>query len=96
MFIVVNCRSKLYVVFIFYFGFLYVFYSFFKVFAKDTNCHHNQKKKNENFDISVIHAQKRQEGNMTNCKRMLFSTTKILSPVPLCTFPYFPRDREML
>lgn len=45
MIIVVNCRSKLYVVFIFYFGFLYVFYSFFKVFAKDIDCHHNQEKK---------------------------------------------------
>lgn len=51
MFVVVNCRSKLHVVFIFYFGFLYVFYSFFKVLVKDIDSHHNQKKRNENFDI---------------------------------------------
>lgn len=62
MFIVVNCRSKLYVVFIFYFGFLYVFYSFFKVFAKDTNCHHNQKKKMKTLTFQFyMHRKDRKE-----------------------------------
>lgn len=50
MFVMVNYSSKLYVVFIFCFGLLCVFYNLFKVFTKDIDCHHNQKKR-KHFDI---------------------------------------------